>query len=287
MNAATRLRYALAERIAASYAHDPNARVVMIAGSVGRGVADRYSDVEIDVYYERPPTMAERIAAIERCGGQVDGLDEDADEWAEEMIIDGFHAATSTFLIATMERYLRDVLERCLLAPAAQTRIYSLQHAVTVKDDVALVEPWRARAAVYPDGLQRTMLEEYLPFEGFWYAEDMLVARDDLLLLYTLFTRIGRELLGALLGLNRLYLPTPDHIKHMDEMIGTMALKPPDLSARLKRSFRVEPTVGVQSLKALIAETLDLVDQHVPGFDTAPYRANFGKQRQTWDIDEL
>lgn len=282
MNSATAWRLALARKIAASYARNPNARVVMIAGSVGRGRADRYSDIEVDVYYERPPTEAERIAGVEGCGGVVDKFDEDEDEWEEQMFLGGFHAATSTFLTSTMERYLAEVVDQHQIAPSAQTRLYSLQHALPVKGE-AQIEAWRAKAAAYPDGLAHAMLREYLPFRGFWYAEEMLAARDDRLLLYDIFVWVERQILGALLGLNRLYMSTPDHMKHMDEMIGEMSLKPAGLSARLKEAFRLEPVQGVQSLKEIITEILALVEQHIPAFDTAPYRANFEKRRQVWD----
>lgn len=282
MNEATRWRFALAQKIAAAYARNPNARVVMIAGSVGRGTADRYSDIEVDVYYDRPPTVAERVAMVEDCGGVMDKLDEDEDEWEEQMFLGGFHAASSTFLISTMERYMAEVVDQCLISPSAQVRLYSLRHAVPVKDE-GLIKPWLAKAAAYPDGLVHAMLATYLPFRGFWYAEDMLAARDDRLLLYDIFVRIERQVLGALLGLNRLYMPTPDHMKHMDEMIGEMRFKPAKLSNRLKQAFQLEPSQGVQSLKEVIAEVLTLVEQHVPEFDTASYRANFEKRRQVWD----
>jgi hypothetical protein len=282
MNEATRWRFALAKKIAESYAGYPNAEVVMIAGSVGRGTADRYSDIEIDVYYARPPTEAERIAAVEGCGGVVDKLDQDEDEWEEQMFVGGFHAATSTFLISTMERYLSEVLDLCLIAPSAQTRLHSVQHAVTVKGE-PLVEQWRTRAALYPDELVYVMLQENLPFRGFWYAEEMLAARDDLLLLYDIFVRVGRQILGALLGLNRLYLPTPDHLKGMDEMIAAMRLKPDHLSTRLKQAFQTEPVKGVVLLKEIIADILTLVERNLPEFDITPYRANFEKRRPVWD----
>jgi hypothetical protein len=282
MNEATQWRFALAKKIAASYARNPNTQVVMIAGSVGRGCADRYSDIEVDVYYTEPPTEAERIAAVEGCGGVLEKLDQDDDEWEEQMSIGGFHAASSTFLVSTMERYLAEVVDQCLLAPPAQVRLYSVQQAAPVKGE-AQIERWRAKAAVYPDGLVYAMLAEYLPFHGFWYAEEMLAARDDLLLLYDIFVRVERQILGALLGLNRLYLPTPDHMKWMDEMIAEMRLKPDDLSARLKQAFRIEPIQGVRLLKEIIAETLALVEAHLPGFDTTPYRAKFGRQRGVWD----
>ena len=282
MNDATRWRYALAERIAASYARSSNARVVMIAGSVGRGRADRFSDIEVDVYYAEPPTTAERLAAVEGCGGVVELLDEDADEWEEQMLVDGFHAASSTCLTATMERYLSEVVDQGRIAPLAQTRLYSVLNAATIKG-AEQVERWRARAAAYPDRLVRAMLAEHLPFHGFWYAEEMLAERDDLVLLYDILVRVERQIIGALLGLNRVYMPTPDGMKGMDEMIGAMRIAPPGLSARLKRAFRLEPLEAVHALKALIVETLDLVDAHAPGFDTTPYRVNMSRRRPVWD----
>jgi hypothetical protein len=277
VNEATRWRFALAEEIGAAYASNPNTQVVIVAGSVGRGSADRYSDVEVDVYYAEPPTEAERVAAVERCGGKVELLAQDEDEWEEQMSIGGFHAHTSTFLVATMERYLREVVDNCSLAPEAQTRLFSLQHGITVKGEDQVAR-WRAKAAAYPDGLLRAMLEDNLRFGRFGHAAEMLAARDDALALYEIFVETGRQLLGALLGLNRIYVPAPGYLKSMDETIGLMAIKPADLSARLKRSFRIEPSAAVEQLEALIEETLALVETHVPGVDTAPYAHSAGRR---------
>lgn len=127
------------------------------------------------------------------------------------------------------------------------------------------------------------MLAANLPFHGFWYAEEMPAARDDALLLYRSFIEVGQQLIQALHGLNRRYLSTPDGLKWMDETLAILPIKPGDCAARVKASFRIEPVEGVRILKALIAETFDLVKLHAPDFDTAPYRANFNRRRQVWD----
>jgi hypothetical protein len=271
---------ALAQRVGASYARNPNALVVMVAGSVGRGTADRYSDLELDVYYAEPPSEAERVAAVEGAGAELEGLGEDELEWEERFAFDGFPVHTSTFLASTMERFLRQVIEEFSIELEPQTRLFSLLNGVTLKGDEQVAR-WRARAAHYPEGLQRAMLAGHLDFSQFRYAADMHAARDDGLVLYDLFVATARQLLGALLGLNRIYLPTFEYLKRMDEWIGLMALKPPELSARLKRAFRLGPEAGVAELEALVAETIALVDGHVPELDTAPIRAS-GKQRSGW-----
>lgn len=282
MNEASRWRFALAEQIAAAYAQNPKTAAIMIAGSVGRGRADRYSDIEIDVYYMAAPTVAERIAAVEGAGAIVESLDEDEDEWEEQMLLGGVHAATSTFLVSTLERYLSEVVDQGQIAPSAQMRLHSLLNAQPVWGH-ELAEQWRAKARHYPDTLARAMLHENLRFAGFGYGEEMLAARDDQLQLYSDFVKVEQQILKALLGLNHIYLMTPEALKWMDENIEAMAIRPVDLSGRLKRAFHVEPIAGVQLLKSVIGEVFDLVEQHVPDFDVTPYRQRMANKRQVLD----
>lgn len=282
MNEASQWRFALAQQIGKSYAVNPKTQVVMVAGSTGRGTADRYSDLEIDVYYSAPPTDEERRASVERSGGTLLELyDYEEDEWAEEISIGGFHIGTSTFLVETMERYLREILEEYRTDPLAQMRLYSLLHAQTLLGE-DLVAQWRTRASAYPPSLVYASLHENLLFDGFGYAEEMLAARDDLLLLYDNFCRVERQILSSLLGLNRIYLPNPG-FKSMDEIIAEMSIVPTSLSARLKQAFHLPPVEAVHHLHTLIEEILVLVEINMPEFDTAPYREKIRQRRGVWE----
>lgn len=283
MNEHNRRLLALAQKIAASYAANPNAQVVMIAGSVGRGTADAYSDIDIDVYYAEPPTEGERTAAVTGSGGMLEALDEDDDEWEERMMVEGVPAATSTFLTATMHRYLSEVVDHHQVAPLAQTRLFSLQSGLPVKGEQIIVQ-WRAKASGYPDGLRRAMLRENLRFDRYWYAAQMFADRGDVLALYEVFHEVHRRLLGTLLGLNRVYLPTPTLSKGVDEIVALLPITPFDLSARLKAAFRLDPDEAVRSTTALITETLALVKVHVPGFDVMPYGSSSYRRRSIREV---
>src|SRR3954463_8936505 len=61
----------IANHIAAAYRENPNVLVVMVSGSVARGHADTYSDLEIGVFWAHPPSDDERKAAVARTGGEV------------------------------------------------------------------------------------------------------------------------------------------------------------------------------------------------------------------------
>jgi hypothetical protein len=110
----------------------------------------------------------------------------------------------------------------------------------------------------------------------------MLAGRDDVLALADIFCRVERQVLGSLLGLNRLYLPNPS-FKGMDELIAEMRLSPPDLSSRLKQAFRLPPLQGVQLLHSVIEDLFALVETHVPDFNTQPYREKVQQRRGVWD----
>ena len=107
-------RMRVAHRVTRPYLADPTVAAVVVAGSVARGRADRYSDLEIDVYWMRPPTDAARLAAVERCCGEVTQFwdySADDEEWAEEYTVDGLWIGLSHFMTSTVSRFIGDVVE--------------------------------------------------------------------------------------------------------------------------------------------------------------------------------
>ncbi|MFL5801128.1 MAG: hypothetical protein ACJ8CR_05225, partial [Roseiflexaceae bacterium] len=262
MNEATRHRLALAHKIAPAYAANPKVAVVVLAGSVGRGTADRFSDIEIDVFWTAAPTEDERRTLITAGGGVIYHMHPfEQDEWAETFFIEGIKVDTSQFLVEAMERYLADAVERADIAVDPQLLIAAIQHGVPLHG-AELVERWRAKAATYPDTLVRAMVAQYLDFRPRFYAE-MFAARDDLLLLYRALVEIEHRILGVLMGLNRLYMAHPA-FKWMDWQIAQMRVAPPDLARRLKQILRTEPQAAAREIHQLVEEVFDLVEQHLP-----------------------
>ena len=68
MNEASKWRYSFARRVAPAYAANPHVVAVIVSGSTGRGHADRYSDIEVGVFWRRPPTDADRQAPLIQSG---------------------------------------------------------------------------------------------------------------------------------------------------------------------------------------------------------------------------
>jgi hypothetical protein len=269
-------RHKLAEIVAPAYTANPKVAGVLLAGSVARGIADQFSDIEIDVYWHTPPTDEDRMAPIEQSGWQLVYRHVDENEWADGFLIAGVKVDTSQFLVSTIDRWLDDAIIRADTEPEYQVRITAIQQGRPLHG-AELIERWRARTAVYPDALAHAMVAEYSTFRP-RYLLEMLAARDDVLLLHQDLVAAEQLILSVLMGVNRMYAPHPYH-KWLDWEIAQLTIAPPDLNRRLRQILRAEPRMAVDQLHQLIEETFMLIEQHLPSFDTSAARAVFEERR--------
>src|SRR2546421_4403576 len=70
MNEASAGRLALAQQLAPYYRANPKVAAVTVEGSVARGYADRFSDIDLVVFWSEPPTEKERRDIIKRARGR-------------------------------------------------------------------------------------------------------------------------------------------------------------------------------------------------------------------------
>jgi predicted nucleotidyltransferase len=269
-------RRVIAGRAAEAYVANPAVAAVLLAGSVARGLADDLSDIELDVYWRRPPTDDERVAAVEGAGWERVYAEEDEHEWADGYRIDGVKVDTSGFLTSTIDGYLSAALDRADTETELQVQITALLHGQALHG-AALIGAWRKRCGAYPTSLALAMVGKGLALRPRERLE-MLVARDDVLLLHRDLVDNLQGLLDALFGLNRVFTPHPFH-KWLDWEASLLALKPVDLVPRIRRLLRASPRDAVDEIVGLAEETFDLVADHLPEFRIAPAREAFAFRR--------
>jgi hypothetical protein len=264
-------RVAVAEAMAPRYAANDGVAAVLLAGSVARGLADDRSDVEVDVYWHRPPTDGERRAVVDEAGWEWVYAEVDDNEWADGVRLDGVKVDVSQFTTSTIDSYVEALLSGDT-EPELQVRATALLdgRALAGSD---LIESWRVRLAAYPDALARAMVDGGLPPRPVERLE-MLRERDDPVLLTRDLLEGVHGLLDALFAVNRKYVPHPYH-KWLTFECSQLRLAPPDLEARI-RAVLAAPMDGVPGFVSLAEETFDLVEQHVPAYDVAAARADFG-----------
>jgi len=188
-------RMAVARRAAEAYQGNRNLAAVAVAGSVGAGLADRFSDLELDGYWIGPPTDMDRVAPVHALGGELTHwgeYDQDEKEWSEEYRVGELGVTVSNFLVGSIERFLDDVVLRASTDPVRHMRLAALQRSRPLLG-AELMPAWRARADAFPDRLVSALVEQALAPEVLrgWAAREALVSRGDDLAVSDLLTWSG------------------------------------------------------------------------------------------------
>lgn len=265
MNHESEWRLEKGKQVAALYAKNPKLRALVVAGSVGRGWADEWSDIELDLFWDEPPTDDDRKSVIESVNGTVEYyFPLEGDEWSDAYLVKGLKFEISSFLATTIDEFIHAAIERYDLDIDKQLRFAALQNSV-VLHGTAQIEQWRARLAHYPDELARRVIADNIEFGG-WNGVEMLFARGDMLLAYDLLVKTQKQVLAVLLALNRMYMAHPRG-KWLVRIADCMKHKPARLAERMTFALRDGSVAGAREMHDVIEETFALVEQDFPEID--------------------
>jgi Domain of unknown function (DUF4037) len=283
VHAAWRMR--VAERAAGVYAGNRNLAALAVAGSVGAGIADRFSDLELDCYWVRPPGDADRLGPVRALGGELTALcdyDQDEEEWSEDYLVGELGVTVSNFLVSSVEQFLDDVLERASTDPVRHMRLAALQRCRPFLG-AELMASWRARADTFPRNLVSALVEQALAPEVLagWPAREALVSRGDDLAVRDLLARTGHAAVRAILALNRVYLPHRQ-LKWQRHLTTGLGLVPERLAERLESLSNGRPEEALQAAEALLAEIVTLAEAHCDA-DIGAFREVLAERRPAID----
>ena len=275
-------RLRAAERVAAAYGPAPNLAVVAVAGSVGAGLADRWSDLELDCYWREPPSGEDRRRPIRMLGADLESLwdyDEDEEEWSEEYHLGPLTVTASNFTVTTVERFLDAVLNDSDLDQVKHYRLAAIDSGRPLRGARTL-DTWRERLATYPDALVVAVVDAVLSPDRFpgWTARQALAERGDTIAVYSLLAAIAQGIFSALLAINRIFqshqLP-----KWQRHLLSALPLRPTRLESRLDEIWYPGPLVALGTAEALVNDTIELAEREL-GVRLDQARAALAEHRQ-------
>ncbi len=277
-------RYGLAQQIAPHYHANPKVAAVLVEGSVARGYADHFSDIDLALFWAEPPTAKERRDIVKRAGGSYRHpwpSHREAAGWETRNVREGVAIDVRHTTVKATEGLLAAVLEHADPRLAKQQRLAVLRSALPLVNPT-LIKEWQQQAAAYPHALAVAMVRAHLRFRPAW-EQERLAERNDVLVLYDSFCTAQKQLLLVLLGLNRLYYPG---WRWMDRLMEGLQVTPPNLSPRFKQLFAIvsiDPLASVYQLHDLIEETFRLVETQMGEVDTHAARERFRGRRRAWE----
>jgi hypothetical protein len=272
----------LARRTAAVYAAIPQARAVMVTGSVAEEQCDFFSDLDMTVYYDQLPAEQAIDAARERNGGseRIWLLGDRGDSFAEGYRLGEVECQIGHTTVENWERDIATVREGLEVATPLHKALDGTLHCIPLYGE-ELLRGWQATIAQFPDALAEAMVRHYLDFFPLWYLRERFAARDATLWEQQIFVETGQNLLGVLAGLNRLYYTT-FQFKRMRRFVAQMQAAPANFAARLDAPFQADRETAIDALEQLVAETTALVEAQMPQVDTSRVRRRLGQRQQRW-----
>ena len=283
MNEPSQYLLALAKQKLQAYIVHPNAKAAMITGSTATGQADFHSDVEMFIYYDRLPSIEElQLARQQNNGSEPIRVLGDRHEcfWGEFYFIEGIEFQIGNNTIASWERDIATVLEKLEVTSPLQKALSGMLDCIPVYGE-ELIQEWKRQIANYPNALAKAMVKTYLNFFPIWAVRERLATRDTTLFRHQIRLEIGQNLLGVLAGLNRLYYST-FQFKRMKQFIEQMNIAPKNLYMRLESLYHQEPLSAANQIKELVAETVGLVELHMPEIDTTKVRQSLERKPRIW-----
>ena len=261
------------------YRDHPGAAMAVLGGSVAQGVADRWSDCDTVVYWDEiDADWLETPRALSALGSgtRFTWLESyPGNAWIEQYRFGSLKTDVAHVRLGWLDELIAGVLA------GTDTDTTSLDVLRGVQESIVLFgadryEPIRARVQVYPHELRLAMVRNHLKLTPSWIYDGMGRDRGDLVVFYEYVLATMRSVVGALAGLNRVYL-APEKLKRVGVVVGRMELTPPDAAARLDALLDLPRERVKAELDDLVERTLGLVEEHLPQLDTTA-------ARRTWSL---
>jgi len=291
MNNPSQWRMSLARRVEAAYAANPKVAAVFIGGSTARGHADRFSDIELGVFWHSPPETNDRAGAVQSLGVdllQLYPYDEAEEYWADDFMMGraasnqpktGILIEVANHTVEFMERVLDDVLQRYDPDDLKQNLIAGVVQGVPLAGST-LINSWKKRASQYPPELAAAIITRKGQIDHYWRWQMWLERGQNLVMLHQQLIDVQQKLLYVLLALNRQYY---FGFKWLDMVLAKFDIAPEDFPARFKDLYSLPPQQAAEFLAQLVEETYNLVEHHTPKVDVERLRRIFRWQRPIWE----
>lgn len=278
---AARLR--AAATIAERYAAQTGVTAVLCAGSTGRGHADRWSDVELGVFCTAPPSDEARTRPVEEAGGaglRKFGYDPDERSYNDEWWYEGPAGAGLLVEVVHLTHDGTDwLLDQLLEAADPSEHLLALASALAYGRPLhGSVSRWADRVTTYPRPLAAAVVRRHGQIDNFWRWQ-MYVERGNRHGLRIHWAGVAAALTHIACALNGRWWPGT---KWPAWTLSDLPITPTRLAERLAGVDDLLPADAAKALAALVEETYDLVETHLPEADPDRLRAIFHFTRSPW-----
>lgn len=238
--------------------NDTNLMALAIGGSVSRGQADEYSDLELLCFWDVFPELEDRIKLIEEINAKT-LFDIDEDTFEDNVIIDDIQVDITHNTIAYYDNIIADVLEYAL-ADQKSLAVFNTTNYMYPLFGHNILNAWKEKTRTYPHNLAINVIYDNLDNLHNGNVE-IHIQRDNPTEFYAQIVNIQRTIFNILSALNKSY---SGGYKWMYAELDSMDIKPVNIIIRFKEMFIKNKYLSIEDLFAMVYETLYLINANLP-----------------------
>ncbi len=277
-------RLSVAERIAPAWSELPGVAAVVVSGSTARGTADRFSDLELGVYWSAIPSPDVLDRAVDQLDAVLTNrLDRPlATGWfgCDNLQVQGLQVDVAMNTVDTIDAFITAVVdERDLRHDVIE--LLGMLAEVRALTGHAVVSGWQGRLGV-DDGLARSLVQHALRVTPA-SALTLDLERHNLVRTMNRMLEYTRAGLRALFPLNHRWFPG---FKTAMMRLTELERVPQASRARLERGLAGPTADAASTLVAWLDEVFELAERSGAGVETARERLH-EPGRTPWSADDL
>lgn len=258
-------------------------RTILLQGSVAKGIADEYSDIELKLIWTSATTAETRAEIFQDTPKEPLFAEEEEDgEWVSAFTYKSVKIDISHLEMPTLQPIIESVMESRNTSIASQSLLASIQDSVALYGEKALHEI-NAQFADYPEELSTRCIKVNASFSE-WSMRNALLERNDMVAFHHLIDLTLLQMLRLLYGLNRTYLRSYN-FKWFRYHTEKLILKPDYFADRVEALLTNSPSDAIVDLDKLLHEVFELVRKQHPDIDVSQALKTLGYLRQKLEIN--
>jgi hypothetical protein len=236
----------------------PELMAMAVGGSVSRGQADAFSDLELLCFWDIFPDIETRHALVEAIGAElIFPIDDDQNE--DNLILKDIQIDVMHNTVDYYDNMISDAWEFHLADYQTLGFLDTITYAYPLfGEDILSV--WKEKTNEYPRELAINVIFDNLVKLHNGNIE-LYIQRDNPTEFYAQMVAIQRKLFNILSAINKSYA---GGYKWMYPELESMEIAPVNIAVRFKQMFVENKFEAVEDLYALVFETLFLVKHNFP-----------------------
>ena len=271
LNEASQWRIEFAQTLAPYYQHHPQVKMIVLGGSPSRGLADRYSDLDVVVYWDAIEFNWLANPPLAKVGGQRKFLNRhEATTAIEHYYFDTIKVDFAHITLDLWQSWADDLQKRFETTGYKQKSVAGFLEAKVLYGE-EMYGQWNGRLSHFPEQLAYNIVQENLRFfvEGCLLHQGL--ERDETLFYYDGICLILKRVLAILGGLNKVYFSIEEP-RWIAYELTKMPIRPPHTWPRIQQILEGDKQQALTSLYELIYEVMALVETHMPDMDVTTTR---------------